>query len=36
MRIGDSRLYITASGGDAKSVSRELFKSGLGVARILG
>jgi hypothetical protein len=35
MRIGDSRLYITASGGDAKSVSRELFKSGLGVARIL-
>ena len=36
MRIGDSRLYLTATGGDAKSVSRELFKSGLGVARILG
>lgn len=35
MCIGDSRLYLTATGGDAKNVSRELFKSGLGVARIL-
>ncbi|MCP4196466.1 MAG: hypothetical protein GY762_04880 [Proteobacteria bacterium] len=36
MRIGDSRMFLTATGGDAKAVSRELFKSGLGVARILG
>ena len=36
MRVGNSRFYLTATGGDAKNVSRELFKSGLGVARILG
>jgi hypothetical protein len=35
MRIGNSRFYLTATGGDVKAVSRELFKSGLGVARIL-
>ncbi len=35
MRVGNSRLYLTATGGEAESISRELFKSGLGVARIL-
>jgi hypothetical protein len=35
MQIGNSRLYLTATGGDTNAISRELFKSGLGVARIL-
>jgi hypothetical protein len=36
IRVGENRLYLSATGGHGQTVPRELFKSGLGVARILG